>query len=118
MSGARRAARAGVAKQEHAMLRDEGLAHDDILAAGPRQAADEPIVLDFYVADRQQEKCAVLRPCSARGCDEGAEPGPARMVAAAGEGPFAAQHVAAIRRRRGAGRGKTGTAERIGAIAP
>ena len=50
--------------------------------------------------------------------DKGAKPDPARMVDAAGERPFAVQHKAAIGRDCGAGRGKAGATERIGAAAP
>jgi len=39
------------------------------------------------------------------------------MIAAAGERPFAAEDIAAIRRRGCAGRCKTSAAERIGPIA-
>src|SRR5690242_4580608 len=100
------------------MLRHKGLVHDDIFAAGARETADKPIVIDFDVADRQQKKRAVMRRRSAGLCDKGAESDPARMIAAAGERPSAAQHIAAIGWHRGAGRRKTSAAERVGSAAP
>jgi len=99
------------------MLRYESLVHNDVFAAGPRQPAGEPIILDLDIADRQQKKRPVMGWGVAGRGDEGAESDPARMIAAAGERPFAAEDIAAIRRRGCAGRCKTSAAERIGPIA-
>ena len=100
------------------MLRHESLVHDDVFAAGPRQSADKPVVLDLDIVDRQQKKRALMGRRAAQRRDLGAEPDPARMIAAAGERPLAAQHIAAIGRHRGAGRGKTGAGERVVSAAP
>jgi hypothetical protein len=37
------------------VLRHEGVADDDILAAGARQATDKPIVLDLDIGDRSRK---------------------------------------------------------------
>src|SRR5947208_1130018 len=82
-------------------------------ALSTQEAADEPIVDDLAIADRQQEKCALVGRGGAGRGDEGAEIGPAGMVAAAGKRPAPGEDVAAINRHGRAGRGKAGAAERV-----
>jgi hypothetical protein len=118
--GARCGTRPRVGKQQHPVRRHERLAHDDILAAGPGEAADEPVVDDLAIADRQQKEGALenLGRLGTWWRDEGPELDPARRVTAAGKRPGAAQHIAPIDRDGGAGRGKAGAGERVFVSAP
>src|SRR6516165_8165114 len=95
------------------MRRHKHFARDDVLAPGAREPADKPVVDDLDIADRQQKEGALERRLGVRSLNEGAELDPARGVAAAGEGPGAAQHVPAFGWHGGAGGRETGAGERV-----
>jgi hypothetical protein len=56
MLGAGCGAGARIGEQQDPMRRHKRVADDDILAAGSGQPADEPIVDDLAITDRQQEE--------------------------------------------------------------
>ncbi len=113
MLAARGGAGAGVREGQHAVRRDEHVMGSDVLAAGAGEPVDEPVVDDLDIADRQQEEGALVGRRGTLGRDEAAELDPARMVAAAGEGPASGEAIAALDRHRRSGRRKAGAGERF-----
>src|SRR6266446_5641708 len=103
-----RGAGPGVGEQQYPMRGHEHVARDDVLAAGAREAADEPGVDDFAILDRQEKERTLVRWRCAGWGDHRAELAPLGDVAAAGEGPGAVQPIAAVDRDRRAGRGEAG----------
>jgi len=79
---------------EHAMGGNEGVASDDVLAAGAREPHRVPIVVDGAVGGAQQEKSR--RRSSIRLRDHAAEELPLRVVATAAEASNAGEPIAAI----------------------
>src|ERR1700730_12669998 len=105
-------------KQQYPVCRHERVPDDDVLAAGAGEPADEPIVDDLAILDRQQEERALKWGLLAGRADHRTELAPLRDVAAAGEGPTAGQAIATLDRDRGAGRRKAGEGERVGVACP
>jgi hypothetical protein len=58
------------------MLWHQQILDDDVLTAGAGQAADEPIVDDLAILDRQQEECTLVWRLAAGRLDARAELAP------------------------------------------
>src|SRR5262249_48921065 len=105
---------------------NEGVASDDVLAAGARKPHRVPIVVDGAVGGTQQEKSR--RRSSIRLRDHAAEELPLRVVATAAETPHAGEPITAIggdgagdRRKGGGGGGgdrRMGAGGERGAVLP
>ena len=117
--GMNRRARRGpglqLAHADRAVRRHGGILDDERFAARSAQAHDVPVVDDLDLTPRNEEHPRFRR---AGAFGHGAEQEPLRMIAAAGEGPSAAQPMTAGHDLRRAVRRDTRRRDRVGIVVP